>query len=194
MSDVAFDFKNENHMEVHGNYAEPWKVTLVDTGDNTMTGGRVKQVQRYIGVDPFLGDSQDPYRGSYWQNKDEATNIYRKTKKIFDKYNQTLICTTSDEYFLTCKEKTFDLIFVDGDHCYNQALKDMENAIKFLKDDGVLLVDDYANVDVPEVTRAVSNFIHRNQHKIKKLGYETLEFRNKGKYVPVSLTICIYVV
>lgn len=54
MSDVTFDFKNENRMEVHGNYAEPWKVTLVDTGDNTMTGGRVKRIQRYIGDEPFM--------------------------------------------------------------------------------------------------------------------------------------------
>ena len=47
-SDVTFDLAN-NKMEVHNNYAEPWKVTLVDTGLNTMTGGRVKRIQPYIG-------------------------------------------------------------------------------------------------------------------------------------------------
>ena len=53
-SDVTFDFTKENAMEVHNNVAEPWKVTLVDTGLNTMTGGRVKRIQRYIGNEPFM--------------------------------------------------------------------------------------------------------------------------------------------
>ena len=52
-SDVTFDLAN-NKMEVHDNYAEPWKVTLVDTGLNTMTGGRVKRIQPYIGNEPFM--------------------------------------------------------------------------------------------------------------------------------------------
>lgn len=53
-SDVTFDFTRENAMEVHNNVAEPWRVTLVDTGLNTMTGGRVKRIQRYIGDEPFM--------------------------------------------------------------------------------------------------------------------------------------------
>ena len=52
-SDVTFDLAN-NKMEVHNNYAEPWKVTLVDTGLHTMTGGRVKRIQPYIGDEPFM--------------------------------------------------------------------------------------------------------------------------------------------
>lgn len=52
-SDVTFDLAN-NEMEVHNNYSEPWKVTLVDTGLNTMTGGRVKRIQPYIGNEPFM--------------------------------------------------------------------------------------------------------------------------------------------
>ncbi len=52
-SDVTFDLSN-NQMEVHNNYSEPWKVTLVDTGLNTMTGGRVKRVQPYIGEETFM--------------------------------------------------------------------------------------------------------------------------------------------
>ena len=47
MSDVTFDMTN-NHMEVHQQNAEPWKVTLVDTGDNTLTGGRLKRVEDYV--------------------------------------------------------------------------------------------------------------------------------------------------
>lgn len=52
--DVTFDFSAENKMIVHNNEAEPWKVTLVDTGLNTMTGGRIKRIQPYIGNEPFL--------------------------------------------------------------------------------------------------------------------------------------------
>ena len=52
-SDVTFDLAN-NKMEVHNNYSEPWKVTLVDTGLNTMTGGRVKRIERYTDGEPFM--------------------------------------------------------------------------------------------------------------------------------------------
>lgn len=46
-SDITLDMTN-NHMEVHQRHAEPWKVTLVDTGDTTMTGGRLKRVAPYL--------------------------------------------------------------------------------------------------------------------------------------------------
>ena len=52
MSDVTFDMAN-NKMEVHQAKAEPWHVTLIDTGDNTMTGGRLRQVADYVGDDDF---------------------------------------------------------------------------------------------------------------------------------------------
>jgi len=52
MSDVTFDMA-ENRMEVHQASAEPWRVTLVDTGEQTMTGGRLKRVARYLGVEDF---------------------------------------------------------------------------------------------------------------------------------------------
>jgi len=51
-SDVTFDMKT-NSMEVHQNSADPWKVTVVDTGDKTMTGGRLKRVARYLGGEDF---------------------------------------------------------------------------------------------------------------------------------------------
>jgi len=47
MSDVTFDMAN-NEMEVHQKKAEPWKITLVDTGDDSMTGGRIKRVHKYV--------------------------------------------------------------------------------------------------------------------------------------------------
>lgn len=53
MADMTVDMVN-NITEYHKNHAEPWKVTLVDTGLDTMTGGRIKRVQDYIGNEPFL--------------------------------------------------------------------------------------------------------------------------------------------
>ena len=54
-SDVTFDFTNgKKEVTVHHNTAEPWRVTIVDTGLNTMTGGRVKRIKDYIGNEPFM--------------------------------------------------------------------------------------------------------------------------------------------
>jgi len=52
MSDVTFDM-HYNQMQIHENKAEPWRVTLVDTGDSTMTGGRLKRVKRYLTDENF---------------------------------------------------------------------------------------------------------------------------------------------
>lgn len=54
-SDVTFDYREgKNEMTVHNSNLEPWKVTIVDTGYNTMTGGRIKRIQQYIGNETFL--------------------------------------------------------------------------------------------------------------------------------------------
>lgn len=54
-SDVTFDYTNgKNEMTVHQSNLEPWKVTIVDTGYNTLTGGRIKRIQKYVGNEPFF--------------------------------------------------------------------------------------------------------------------------------------------
>lgn len=53
-SDITFDFLNHNEMQVHAKNAEPWKVTVIDTGLNTMTGGRVKRIKEYLNNERFL--------------------------------------------------------------------------------------------------------------------------------------------
>ena len=53
-SDVTFDFTQGNKVIVHDQHSEPWKVTVVDTGLHTMTGGRIKRVAKYLGEEPFL--------------------------------------------------------------------------------------------------------------------------------------------
>ena len=54
-SDITFDYRNgKNEMTVHQTNMDPWKVTVVDTGYNTMTGGRIKRIQKYVGNESFL--------------------------------------------------------------------------------------------------------------------------------------------
>jgi len=53
MSDVTIDMKN-NQTEIHHNYSDPWKISLIDTGDTTMTGGRVKKIRPYLEDEPFM--------------------------------------------------------------------------------------------------------------------------------------------
>lgn len=54
-SDITFDFtKGTKETIIHNQHCEPWKVTVVDTGFNTMTGGRIKRVQKYVRNEPFL--------------------------------------------------------------------------------------------------------------------------------------------
>lgn len=53
-SDITFDFTNGSEMIVHNKHTEPWKVTVVDTGLNTQTGGRVKRIREYIGNETFM--------------------------------------------------------------------------------------------------------------------------------------------
>ncbi len=78
MSDVTIDIK-ENKMEVHRKFAEPWKVTLVDTGINTMTGGRLKRVKDYLNEETFCFTYGD---GLGDVNISELISFHQKKKKL----------------------------------------------------------------------------------------------------------------
>lgn len=79
-SDITYDFtQGKNEMIVHHNTSEPWKVTVVDTGLNTMTGGRIKRVQGYLGNEPFLLTYGD---GVCDVNIAQLVEFHRKHKKI----------------------------------------------------------------------------------------------------------------
>lgn len=79
-SDITFDFTQDKEtMIVHKKEAEPWKVTIVDTGINTMTGGRVKRIQKYIDEDDFLltyGDGVSDIK------IDELVEFHKKNNKL----------------------------------------------------------------------------------------------------------------
>ncbi len=53
-SDVTFDFQKDGEMIVHNRQSEPWKVTIIDTGLHTMTGGRIKRIKDFVGDEPFM--------------------------------------------------------------------------------------------------------------------------------------------
>jgi glucose-1-phosphate cytidylyltransferase len=78
MADVTFDMTN-NSMQVHQKHAEPWKVTLVDTGSGTMTGGRIKRVQGYVGNETFMVTYGD---GLSNQNLNDLVAFHRKQGRI----------------------------------------------------------------------------------------------------------------
>ena len=77
-TDVTFDLQT-NSMVVHNNYSEPWKVTVVDTGLNTMTGGRVKRIKDYIDNETFLLTYGD---GVSDININQLVEFHRKNKKL----------------------------------------------------------------------------------------------------------------
>lgn len=77
-SDITFDLSNDS-MEVLDNYTEPWKVTIIDTGLNTMTGGRIKRIQKYVGNEPFLLTYGD---GVADLNVQDAIDLHNQSGKI----------------------------------------------------------------------------------------------------------------
>lgn len=78
-SDISFDFAEENAMKVHNNVAEPWKVTIVDTGLNTLTGGRIKRIKDYVGNETFLLTYGD---GVCDVNMNKLVEFHKEQKKI----------------------------------------------------------------------------------------------------------------
>lgn len=79
-SDVTFDFTNgKNDMIIHDQHCEPWKITVVDTGLDTMTGGRIKRIQPYIGNETFMMTYGD---GVCDVNICELVKFHNKHKKI----------------------------------------------------------------------------------------------------------------
>ncbi len=85
MSDVTFDMRF-NQMNIHCGYAEPWRVTLVDTGDQTMTGGRLRRVKEHIGNETFC-----------FTYGDGVSNVNIKDLIAFHKEQKTLATLTASQ-------------------------------------------------------------------------------------------------
>ena len=79
-SDITFDFTSgEKRMEVHDQFCEPWKVTVVDTGLHTMTGGRIKRIKKYVANETFMMTYGD---GVCDVNVKELLEFHKKHGKI----------------------------------------------------------------------------------------------------------------
>ncbi len=78
-SDITFDFTQGNQCLINHSAAEPWKVTIVDTGLNTMTGGRIKRIQKYVGDEPFMLTYGD---GVSNVNFSDLVRYHKEHKKI----------------------------------------------------------------------------------------------------------------
>lgn len=78
-SDVTFDFTKDDYMEIHRNKSEPWRVTLIDTGLETMTGGRIKRILQYVDNEPFMMTYGD---GLSDVNLDELIKLHNEKKRI----------------------------------------------------------------------------------------------------------------
>ncbi len=102
MSDVTFDLK-DNKMEVHHKFAEPWKVTLVDTGLETMTGGRLKRVKNYVNKETFC-----------FTYGDGLSNVNLSDLIQFHKSNNTIATVTSVQ-----PPGRFGLMDIEGDKISN---------------------------------------------------------------------------
>ena len=103
MSDVTFDLKHDNKMEVHHKFAEPWKVTLVDTGLKTMTGGRLKRVKNYVDEKTFC-----------FTYGDGLSNINLSDLIQFHESNNTIATVTSVQ-----PPGRFGLLDIQGDKISN---------------------------------------------------------------------------
>jgi len=102
MSDVTFDLK-DNKMEVHHKFAEPWKVTLVDTVLETTTGGRLKKVKNYVNDEPFC-----------LTYGDGLSNVNLSDLIQFHKSNNTIATVTSVQ-----PPGRFGLMDIEGDKISN---------------------------------------------------------------------------
>jgi glucose-1-phosphate cytidylyltransferase len=101
-SDVEFDYTKENSMKIFNNTAEPWKVSLIETGADTMTGGRIKRIKDLIGNEPFMITYGD---GVADINIDELVKKHKKSGKIL-----TLSTIQLEPRFGTIKFSQNDII------------------------------------------------------------------------------------
>jgi hypothetical protein len=144
------------------------------------------RIASYVGVDPYAGEQGDPYLGAYWGSKSMAEEKFQAAKRIFTSKGGKLCRMTSREFIAANRyNEEFDLIYVDGDHSYTQAFWDINAFFPMVASGGLLGIDDYANVDTPDVTIATNKFINTHHGYIAKIAGVKSWFVNVGKSLPV---------
>lgn len=134
-SDLSFDFTEQNKVLIHNSVSEPWRVTVVDTGMATMTGGRVKRIQSYIGEEDFLltyGDAVSDvninnlvdFHKSHGKCMTLTTVSIAQQKGVLEINDDNTICSFREKDscdgaiinggFMACKPRLFDYLHDDS--------------------------------------------------------------------------------
>jgi len=146
-------------------------------------------IQSWVGVDPYIGDESDPYFQSYWKGeKSLADQRHDDARDLFASLGGDLRRQMSEAFFKT-NDQTFDVVIVDGDHRLHPALSDLTSGLKVLRPGGLLICDDYANSDTPEVTRAAVKFAAAHSDAFDASGFRPVWFSNAGKPFPIMLSV-----
>ena len=109
--DVTFDFLNDNKMTIHNRDVEDWKVTLIDTGLNTATGGRIKRIQKYIGNETFM-----------MTYGDGVANVNINEVVEFHKENDAIVTLTAAKI-----KQRFGVLSIDSDYRITSFREKSEN-------------------------------------------------------------------
>lgn len=157
-SDVTFNYREGNEIILHKSKAEPWKVTIIDTGYNTTTGGRIKQIKDYIGNEPFFltygdGLSDININKLYEYHKSHGkiatlTSVRQKPDKgivEIDKNNTVIDFREKDSMdyvpinggYMVMEPEIFN--YIDGDSCSLE-----HDTLKILAKEGQLKAFPYA--------------------------------------------------
>ena len=145
-------------------------------------------ITSYYGVDPYLGRGDDYYLGAYWKSREEADEMHKRVESMFDGLGHELHRCTSEEFHSTTQGKTYDLIYIDGDHSFESCFWDVTHWFFRTSPDGLMVIDDYGNVDHPGVTKAVNKFIDEREGDIDRMGYRSYEMYSAigKKPIPIS--------
>ena len=187
---VNKNYNGRNIWEVVRDYYGEREINVLEIGVYKATqikyAKKILNINNYVGIDPYMGTENDSYLGAYWKGEIDAFNVYKEAKEVFENLGGILYKTTSDTYYHSRpNEVTYDVIMVDGDHRYKAALTDIINFWELLKVGGIMIIDDYANVDVPDVTKAINDFLGLADECIDRIDESSYWFRNTGKRIPV---------
>ena len=158
-SDITFDYTHgNNEITVHNKHIEPWKVTIVDTGLNTQTGGRIKRIKDYIGNEDFMVTYGDAVCDI---NPQDVINFHRKHGKIgtMTMYNfgqnKGVVETDKDGIIQAFREKSD----FDGDLINIGYLVFKAKIFDYIEGDNTIFEKDPFNVLVQE--KELMGFVHR---------------------------------
>jgi hypothetical protein len=162
--DLHFRSRLDCYYQIVLSHLKKEKLTFLEVGVfqgemyKYFSANMAQRIERYVGVDPYLGDERDPYFVGYWKGKKEnADAAHDLAKSILEAKHGPLVRETSADYFARSGD-TFDVVILDGDHRADPAYLDLVAGWKAVRPGGLVLMDDFANPDHPGVHAAVKRF------------------------------------